>query len=464
MRQGCVVMTQTPRSASKPTGRFWHPNFPITPGRSPVFYGWVIVVMSTLGMCASMPGQTIGVSVFTTRLTEALGLSAMQLSVAYMFGTFLSALLLNWGGRQFDASGARKAMVRSTVALGVVLIGMSFLEPIVAALSALAGSAVSAWWPAFVVLMLGFALLRFAGQGMLTLSSRAMLGKWFDRRRGAVSAWSGAIVAFAFSGAPMGFEWMIQRVGWQWSWRVMGLVLLGLLAAVFWAFARDNPEECGLELDGGVADKPRKANPDAVIYKDYTLQEARGTFSFWAFALMFGLQGMAVTAYAFHVLAISAELGVPSNYILGLFMPIAVVSVISGFAVAWLSDLPTIRIKYLLCVMAVCSLLGFGALAGGEYPQISWLQVLGFGICGGCFGGLSSVVWPRFYGREHLGAISGLFMTVIVLASAVGPFLLSAAELYLGSYRVGFIFVAMLAAVIAIVSLRADNPQRRIGA
>ncbi len=179
---------------------------------------------------------------------------------------------------------------------------------------------------------------------------------------------------------------------------------------------------------------------------------------------MFGLQGMAVTAYAFHVLAISAELGVSSNYILGLFMPIAVVSVISGFVVAWLTDLPTIRIKYLLCVMAVCSLLGFGALAGGDYPQISWLQVLGFGICGGCFGGLSSVVWPRFYGREHLGAISGLFMTVIVLASAVGPFLLSAAELYLGSYRVGFIFVAMLAALLAIASLRADNPQRRLGA
>lgn len=49
-----------------------------------------------------MPGQTIGVSLFTTRLMEALGLSSMQLSVAYMLGTFLSALLLSWGGRQFD--------------------------------------------------------------------------------------------------------------------------------------------------------------------------------------------------------------------------------------------------------------------------------------------------------------------------------------------------------------------------
>jgi OFA family oxalate/formate antiporter-like MFS transporter len=179
---------------------------------------------------------------------------------------------------------------------------------------------------------------------------------------------------------------------------------------------------------------------------------------------MFGLQGLAITAYAFHVLAISAELGVSSNYILGLFMPIAVVSVISGFVIAWLTDLPTIRIKYLFCVMALSALLGFGVLAGGDYPQVSWLQVLGFGIGGGCFGGLSSVVWPRFFGREHLGAISGLFMTVIVLASAVGPFLLSAAELFLGSYRSGFIFAALLAAALGIAALRADNPQRRAGA
>ena len=456
-------MSQSSPESSKPAGRVWDPDFPVSPRRSSFFYGWVIVCISTLGMCASMPGQTIGVSVFTTRLMEALGLSSMQLSVAYMLGTFLSALLLNWGGRQFDQSGARKAMFRSTVALGIVLIGMSCLEPIVACLRVVTRSEASAWWPAFVVLVLGFALLRFTGQGMLTLSSRAMLGKWFDRRRGTVSAWSGAIVSFAFSGAPMGFEWMIQQVGWQWAWRGMGLVLLGVLASLFWAFSRDNPEECGLVMDGGYVGKSRKANPDAVIYRDYTLQEARRTFSFWVFALMFGLQGLAITGYAFHVLAISAELGVSSNYILGLFIPSAVVSVIFGFVIAWLTDLPTIRIKYLVCVMALSSLLGFGALAGGDYPQVSWLQVLGFGISGGCFGGLSSVVWPRFFGRQHLGAISGLFMTVIVLASAVGPFLLSAAELFIGSYRAGFIFAALLAAVLGVASLRADNPQRRAG-
>lgn len=54
-------------------------------------------------------------------------------------------------------------------------------------------------------------------------------------------------------------------------------------------------------------------------------------------------------------------------------------------------------------------------------------------------------VYPRFFGRAHLGAISGLFMTVIVVASAVGPFLFSLAESFLGAYRAGFAFSSVAA-------------------
>ena len=88
--------------------------------------------LATIGICASMPGQTIGVGVFKTRLMEALGLTSMQLSVAYMIGTFLSALFQNAGGRFFDRVGARKAIVYSLAALGFVLLGMSAIDRIAA--------------------------------------------------------------------------------------------------------------------------------------------------------------------------------------------------------------------------------------------------------------------------------------------------------------------------------------------
>jgi|GEM_PF-2004380 multisubunit Na+/H+ antiporter MnhB subunit len=54
-------------------------------------------------------------------------------------------------------------------------------------------------------------------------------------------------------------------------------------------------------------------------------------------------------------------------------------------------------------------------------------------------------------------------MTTVVVSSAMGPFLFSLAEVYLGGYRADFAFSALAAGAIAFVSLRADNPQRRKG-
>lgn len=409
-----------------------------------------------------MPGQTIGVSVFTARLSEALGLSPMQLSVAYMLGTLVSAFCINAGGRFFDRFGARKAILYSVFALGLVLLGLSFVEQFSRWLSHVPLLNARPWLPPFLVLVVGFALLRFTGQGMVTLSSRAMLGKWFNRRRGTVTAWSGAVVAFVFSGAPLALESLIRQLGWQGTWQLMGGFLILFMSLLFWVFARDNPEECGLQMDGNFVGKARKENLDSVIYRDFTLPEARRTFSFWIFTLMFGLNGLVITAYTFHIIAIGQELNVSVDYILGLFVPAAVVSVISGFFIAWLTDLSFVRIKYLLCLMALSAMLGYIALALGRYPSGAWLHILGFGISGGCFGSLSGIVYPRFFGREHLGKISGLFMTVIMIASAVGPFLFSFIEALLGAYQSGFALAALAAAVIALASLRADNPQRHL--
>lgn len=408
-----------------------------------------------------MPGQTIGVSVFTARLSEALGLSSMQLSVAYMFGTLISATCIGRGGRFFDRFGARRAIVYSVLALGLVLLGLSFVELFSRWLAHVPLLNARPWLPPFLVLIVGFALLRFTGQGMVTLSSRAMLGKWFNRRRGTVTAWSGAVVAFVFSGAPLAFEGLIRQMGWQGTWQIMGGFLILVLGGLFWVFARDNPEECGLEMDGSFVGKLRKENLDSMILHDYSLSEARGTFSFWIFTLMFGLNGLVITAYTFHIIDVGRELNVSVDYILGLFVPAAAVSVVSGFAIAWLTDLSFIRIKYLLCLMALSAMLGYIALALGRYPDGAWLHILGFGISGGCFTSLSSIIYPRFFGRQHLGAISGLFMTTIMIASAVGPFFFSAVEALLGAYRSAFGLSACLAGVIALASLWADNPQRR---
>ncbi|MBZ4675771.1 MAG: transporter [Anaerophaga sp.] len=45
------------------------------PARWPFFYGYVVAFFGTIGIWASVPGQTIGVSAFTDPVKDALGLT-----------------------------------------------------------------------------------------------------------------------------------------------------------------------------------------------------------------------------------------------------------------------------------------------------------------------------------------------------------------------------------------------------
>ena len=72
--------------------KLWEPGFPFQPARVPFFYGWVIVAAASVGIAFSIPGQTMGFSVFTNTLMIELGLTRVQLSTAYCIGTVLSGL------------------------------------------------------------------------------------------------------------------------------------------------------------------------------------------------------------------------------------------------------------------------------------------------------------------------------------------------------------------------------------
>ena len=80
---------------------------PFDPARVPFYYGWVVLAAGTLGIIASIPGQTAGVSVFTDPISETTGLTRLQLAISYLIGTGSSGLVLPRAGRAIDRYGAR---------------------------------------------------------------------------------------------------------------------------------------------------------------------------------------------------------------------------------------------------------------------------------------------------------------------------------------------------------------------
>ena len=110
-------------------------------------------------------------------------------------------------------------------------------------------------------------------------------------------------------------------------------------------------------------------------------------------------------------------------------------------------------------VCQVVALFSLGNLDNGFY-YISY--IVGNGIVSGLYNILMAVTWPRFYGRENLGRITGFVMAIIVFASALGPVLFSLSSTFLGSYRFAFFGLAGLVIIILFFSYKANNPQDKL--
>ena len=93
--------------------------------RFPFFYGYIIVLSGTIGVLMSVPGQTVGISVFTDHLIDDLQISRDNLSLAYLLGTFGSSLILTYAGKFFDRFGARITSVLAALFLGFSLFYLS---------------------------------------------------------------------------------------------------------------------------------------------------------------------------------------------------------------------------------------------------------------------------------------------------------------------------------------------------
>ncbi len=449
--------------------RIFEPDFPFQPKRLPFFYGWLILVVATLAILMSIPGQTMGVSVFTEPLMDVTGLSRIGLSNAYLVGTLLSGALLPWAGSFLDRVGARAAILVACAGLSVTLAYLSAIDHVVVALmDALGTEAAENFF--FGAMVFGFFAMRFTGQGMLTLIGRTLLGRWFDRLRGIVSGASSPFVSFGFSLTPILFAGWIDRSGWRGAWLEMALVIglgMGLLG---WLLLRDTPEECGLHMDGDpkesvsptsmAASSVAASEPERGKFADaqvaYSRSQAMRTYMFWAVAAPLALQGLTVTGITFHILDLGSEVGLGRAATISIFPPIAVVSVVTALLAGWLTNY--IRLQTLFAWMLVGQAIGFVSATGLDDPWFYWAAVLGLGFSGGCFVPLSTVAIPRFFGRLHLGAINSAMLMCIVWGSGLGPAALAASREILGSYQMALYGCALASMVALLPVLWAPAP------
>ncbi|MEX2327240.1 MAG: MFS transporter, partial [Pseudomonadales bacterium] len=304
------------------------PRWPFDIRRLPFFYGWVIWLFSTVGFLFSVPGQTMGMAVFTDPFIEVLGLTRTQLSIAYLFGTMGSALFLTRAGRWYDRLGGRVMIALSAFALGVMVFYISQADVIA---SLLGGHSAAG----FMVILVGYFGVRFFGQGVLTSASRNVLLVWFVKRRGLVSGIRGIFVSLGFSLAPLLLAWLIVTFGWRGALMLMALVVGIFFSSLALVFVRDNPRSCGVRPDGSVG----VPHDDTVTEApSRSIHAASRDPVFWIYSLSLAMHSLFGTALTFHVVSIFAEAGRGRDEAFGYFFPAAVFATTVNLVASWLVD------------------------------------------------------------------------------------------------------------------------------
>jgi len=212
-----------------------------------VFYGWIIVAIAAMGLFASGPGQSHTFSVFNQLIAQDLGISLTDVSWAYGIGTTAAAFLLPLMGRQVDRFGPRKSLIFIIIGLGVACIFF--------------GAVANMLW-----LVVGFALLRYLGQGSLMLGSANMVARWFNTKRGFAMSLMALGFALSIAVHPKLGQFLIDAYGWRTAWTILGVMTWVMMLPVLFLMAFDQPSNLGLHPDNETpaegAAKPELTGPD----------------------------------------------------------------------------------------------------------------------------------------------------------------------------------------------------------
>lgn len=421
----------------------------IEPSKFPFFYGYLIVIVGTIGILASLPGQTVGIATFTDPVMQALNLTRDQFSLAYMVGTLLSSFLITRTGGFYDRHGALITSVLATLLLGITLLLCSVSDVMARWLSNLLG--LSHWLVPFCVMVWLFFMLRFSGQGVLTMVSRNMILKWFDSYQGRINAICSVCVTLGFSASPILIDVLIQNFGWSGAWQMMAMGMVAIILMVV-LFYKDNPTQYGLVADGLSVDtkEPRK-----IQQANFSLASAIKTRAFWIYALIMSFYSFYVTGVTFHVVSIFLSAGYSRSDAISIFLPISIISILASIVGNLLSD--WIQLKFLLYTMIVGAGAATVGLIGLNDGWGIYCLIGGTGVMGGLFTVLMAITWPRFFGLRHLGAISGKAMSMLVLASALGPLLFSISKTLFHSYEY-ISWISLVYLIFVAAGARKANP------
>jgi MFS family permease len=394
------------------------------------FYGWLIVLVSAVGLFLGAPVMVFSFSVFFKSLVGDFHASRAGVSFAFSLFNIVGALWLPGTGMLIDRFGAKRVIVVSTLLYGLFL-----------------GCALwvgTGLWQLYLLFsVLGIAM----ASGPAPVSYGVVISHWFDRHRGLALGLSMMGIGIGSVVVPIVTQHLIALFGWRMMFAIFGAATLVLPLPIVAALLQNDPAQRGLRPDGD--EETPAVHLQSSDKQGLSWHEIWHSPRFWIMICIFSLAGASVHAAVLHMSAIftdraiSAERAAIATSFVGAAVLLGRLG--SGFL---LDHFFAPRVAIFFYGGAALGMAILSAGLGGNFAiAAAFLVGLGMGAEVETMGYMIS----RYFGLHAFGTAFGHAFGAFMIAGAVGVTLMGAGYDHFHSYAVplaGFCGAMVLALVL----------------
>lgn len=404
-------------------------------GRSPFFYGWVVVaVVGTLQIVSQGAGNSL-FALLLLPLQSSLGWNRTTLTAAFSLSSLVVALVLIPVGGIVDRYGARLVLVAGGVVSGLCLVGLTWItQP----------------WQLIALFGVGFGV----AQALTSVQVGATaIANWFVRRRGMALGWLSVFMGLAVPVCVPIASQLILHYGWRVAVDILAAAFVALIipAAIF---VRQRPEDVGLHPDGDrkpslVDNGPRTGA---------SFQSAIAGPTFWLLSISSIPPAIAWGMVNTHQIAYMVGTGFTPGLAAAIVSVAGLASLPGRLALNaaadWWGPKAVLMVNIALQAVGIVVLMNSASLVGLLSYSIVYGVTTGsaFGVRNAWLGGL--------FGRKAFGAITALHGTLIYVGGAIGPVTAGAMYDHFGNYTLAFTLAWVMTAASILGLIFVASPAR----
>jgi len=413
-----------------------------------IFMGWWAVLGGGLLALWGYGYNTYGISAMFKPISEELGFSRADTSVASSIGRLEGGIEGPITGWITDRFGARWVVFS-----GVFLISLSLILM----------SMVNSLWSFYLVwgVMLG------TGCNIaLTLPIDTTISNWFVKKRGVALS-----IKWIFSGIsgvaimPM-IAWLTTTYNWRIACTFGGIVMAVVGLPIAWfCFRPHRPEYYGLLPDGARVKLPEKQDRQAMIEKgqeyaseikevEFTAKQAIKTRTFWLMIVVQAVHGLVAPVMSIHCIPFLTDRGIDPLKAAAIMSIWITASLPTRFIGGLVAD--RLKINQLRFITAAAYFLeAVGVIIFLKYPTdtmiYAWFILYGFGQ--GLINTAQPLIRARYFGRKAFGSIQGISQLIQTPVGVVAPIYAGWVYDTTGSYMSAFAQFAVLLAVATVLAI-----------